>query len=1468
MVFPVVVKRSKGSRLWDIDGNEYIDLLNGFGPIMFGHRPDFVEKALSSQLAEGLEIGPQTPLAGEVAELFCDMTGNERMTFCNTGSEAVMAAFRLARTVTGRDRIVMFAGDYHGMFDEVLVTASGGRPNALPIAPGIPRESNANVVVLDYGTAESLAWIRAHAHALAAVIVEPVQSRRPDFQPIEFLKELREVTRASGTALIFDEIVTGFRAHPGGCQALFGIRADLATYGKVLGGGMPIGVLAGRAEFMDALDGGAWTYGDASAPEVGVTFFAGTFVRHPLSLSAVKAVLKELAAQGPALQERLTARTAAMVGRINGVFEHWGVPARVAHFSSVMFFRFPAEERLAGLFYYFLRERGIHAIEGFPCFLTTAHSDADIDQIVGAFESAVRQMAEAHFFQNARAISVSEVLALPKTCKLTEAQREVFLGAMLDPAASTAFNESVVLHLRGSLDVMLLRGALADVVARHEALRARVDADGEHMVIAHALGIPLIERDISALDETARGEAYSKFLDADAHDAFDMHKAPLIRWTLLKLDNAHHALVMTAHHIICDGWSTNVILEELAALYSSRTKTEPVKLPDALRFTDYARARETATASDDGRSTESYWLELFKDKPHPIDLPTDRPRGSVRSVAGATARYQMPAGFASMCRKFAAGEKSSLFMVLLTGFNALLAKLSKSSDIVVGVPMAGQSALGAGNLVGHCVDFLPLRANVAGNTTFRSLLKATRARMLEAADHQSYTYGTLVGKLAITRNPGRLPLMEVHFNLEQVGRGVAFAGLTATVEPNAKTGVNPDLFLNLVDGENEFTAYCDYNKDLYDETTIQSWMRDYTELIKAAIAAPDGELAGLLGTAPERTGAATLTQIAEWNRNTTVAYPPKGLVALFEEQVRTTPGSIAVAQGEIAYSYEALNTRANWYAQKLIGMGIGRGLRVGICVGRTPEMLAALLGILKTGAAYVPLDPTHPKDRLGFILSDAKVAAIVIESDLQNLIEGQSVRPLALDDDASGQSAHANPGVGIEPADPAYLMFTSGTTGRPKGVPIHHGALVNLLSFCTRELECRPDDVVAAIATISFDISCIELFLPLLVGARIEVVPAAATADGDQLARLISERAITLFQATPATWRMLLAVGWQGEPGMRAISTAEPLPRDIAEYVVPRVAKLWNGYGPTETTVWSTIEEVRNLGEPLTIGRPIANTQIHIIGQDGRELGVGEVGEICIGGDGVASGYIDRPELTAERFVQQGDGRRYRTGDLGRWLPDGRLLHLGRIDHQVKIRGVRIELGEIESVIQDVRDVRQAIVVADKREGTERLVAFCTTVPAAIVTQAKILEHAASKLPAYMLPVSIVILEDMPLSPNGKVDRMRLLEIERAHRSSRDIVEPETAAEKKLLEIVKVTMAIDRVGVTDNLFELGIDSLKIFQIVSRANKENLGVTPRMLMLTRTVRAALAEASKTPQSASVKMMEIKAIPRDRLRRAPV
>ena len=411
LVYPLVVNKSSGSRLWDLDGNEYIDALNGFGSSMLGHQPEFIKAALHDQIEHGYEIGPQHALAGEVCQLLCEFTGHDRAALCNTGSEAVLGAMRIARTVTGRSLIVAFSGSYHGIADEVLVRGTK-KLKSFPAAPGILPEAVQNMLILDYGTDESLRIIRERAHELAAVLVEPVQSRRPEFQPVAFLRQVREATAAAGTALIFDEVITGFRLHPGGAQALFGIKADLATYGKVVGGGLSIGVIAGHDEWMDALDGGFWQYGDASFPEVGVTYFAGTFVRHPLALAAAKASLGYLKAQGPALQQGLTAQADRLAQTLNTKLERQQLPFYVAQFGSLWKIKFREELPYNELLFTLMREKGIHIWDGFPCFLTTAHSAQDVDQIIAACLASARELVAAGFLKTPLSVEVSPTLRL------------------------------------------------------------------------------------------------------------------------------------------------------------------------------------------------------------------------------------------------------------------------------------------------------------------------------------------------------------------------------------------------------------------------------------------------------------------------------------------------------------------------------------------------------------------------------------------------------------------------------------------------------------------------------------------------------------------------------------------------------------------------------------------------------------------------------------------------------------------------------------------------------------------------------------------------------------------------------------------------------------------------------------------------------------------------------------------------
>jgi amino acid adenylation domain-containing protein len=1457
MVHPILTVRSKGSRLWDVDGNEYIDILNGFGPIMLGHRPDFVERAIEQQLREGFEIGPQTPLAGEVAEMFCAMTGNERMTFCNTGSEAVIAAMRVARTVTGRNKVVLFAGSYHGMFDEVLVKGvkAAETPRSLPIAPGIPRESVGNVVVLDYGTPESLEWIRAHARELAAVLVEPVQSRHPNLQPREFLRETRQITQDSGAALIFDEVVTGFRVHPGGCQALFDIRADLATYGKVLAGGMPIGVLAGKAQFMDALDGGAWQFGDDSYPSVGVTFFAGTFHRHPLTLAAVKAVLKHFREQGPQLQQRLTAKTASLVSALNTLLEKGNVPARIETFGSIFYFSFPTDFPLGSLLYYHLREKGIYVLEGFPCFLTTTHSDADIAEIVRAFDESIREMQAGGIFPEHSGVTthgneshsgITHATAVQNPAPaievpLTEAQMEIWLSAQLGDDPSCAFNESFTLLMRGQLDSQSLRESLQDLVNRHESLRATIIPGRNllHFSLSDQLAIRF--EDLSSASSSQRAAALENAKQQEASTPFDLINGPVVRLRLFRLDPQLHALIFTSHHIICDGWSTNVLLDELSALYTARRTAANTALPAPLKFSDYARQQSLIA---DDQEVRSYWLKRFEQVPPVLELPTDRPRPAVKSYKGATYRSRIDAALYKQIRQAGAKQGCTLFATLLTGFASLLHRLTAQSDIVIGIPTAGQSLVEGGSLVGHCVNFLPIRVRLIEGQSAAELLQQVKRALLDAQDHQSYTYGTLVRNLKLRRDPSRLPLVEVQFNLEKVGSNLNFSGLQVEVDPNPKTAVNFDLFVNIVESEHGLLIDCDYNSDLFDRETIARWLTHFETLLRG-LAADTGKEVDRLRILSD----AELQQILrEWNA-TERDYPRHKCVhELFEKQAAREPVAVAVSFEGRSLTYAQLDKRANQLARHLIKVGVTPGSLVGIALDRSLDLLVGLLGIWKAGAAYLPLDAAYPRDRIAFIMEETSLATLVTHSNLVPNLPIFDARPVCLDRDwmLIEREPETCPSVKLDSESLAYTIYTSGSTGKPKGVEVTHRNVANLLCSMRETPGLHERDRLLAVTTLSFDIAGLELFLPLITGAQIVLASRETAQDPRLLIKLLNESNATVMQATPATWRLLLEVDWPDCPGLRMLCGGEALPRKLADELLER-GEVWNMYGPTETTIWSATSRVEAGEGPVTVGPPIHNTRFYVLDAKQQPLPIGVPGELYIGGDGVARGYFRNPQLTSERFVpdplakEPGD-RLYKTGDLVRYRPDGRLEFLGRLDNQVKIRGFRIELGEIESVLARNPDIRECVVAAQEDEpGTNRLVAYCVPQQSQKCSSEDLRNWVAASLPEYMIPSAFVFVPALPYTPNGKVDRKALVRLDALSLPEQNLfIAPRTATEAKVAAVCAEALHLDRVSVHDSLFDLGADSIHLFQIIARAARIGVTLAPQQILRLRTVAALAAE----------------------------
>ncbi|MGP1384403.1 MAG: aminotransferase class III-fold pyridoxal phosphate-dependent enzyme [Thainema sp.] len=833
MLYPIVGIRAAGSRLWDVDGNEYIDITMGFGVHLFGHAAPFIQSALEAQLQKGTQIGPQAELAGEVAQLIHELTGMERVTFAQSGTEAVMTALRLARTATGRTKIARFAQSYHGHFDGVLARSQsvGDGQQTVPLAPGIPSGMVEDVLVLEYGNLRSLQVLQDHAHELAAVLVEPVQSRRPDVQPRQFLHDLRQLTVDHGIALIFDEIITGFRIHPGGAQAWFGVEADIATYGKVLGGGMPIGVIAGKAQYMDGIDGGLWHYGDDSYPSAERTFFAGTFCKPPLALAAAKAVLLHLKQEGAQLQEQLNQRTTQLVQRLNSFFDQAEVPIRMVQFGSLFRFAFTGNY---DLLFYHLIEKGIYIWEGRNCFLSTAHTEADVERIIQAVQASVAEMQAGGFLPG-------KSLTVVETLPLTPSQQEIWLLAHLQTAASLAYNESIWLDLRGKLEVSVLHRSLQQVVNRHEALRTAFLPSGEAQQIQPqvTVDLPVIDftSDSSSASPSEQATRLQAWLQAEQQQPFDLTQAPLLRVQLLKLAEQHYGLVLTVHHIVVDGWSTQVLLEEMTAFYNAAVQERTVEesaiaLPPPASYRAYIQ-RQCQTPAQD----KAYWRDQFAQGLPRWRLPTESTADQQADYRGDQLQYELPTNLYQTIQTWSGQQGCTPFMTLLAGFNLLLHRCSKVSDLIVGISVAGQAQQDNPNLVGHCVNVLPLRSQIQPDQSLINYLHNLRTRLLDSYDHVNYSFSQLVRSLQIPRDP-RTPILPVLFNLDPSLPVPSLHDLAVNVVPQPPVYVRWDLTWHLVEMDNTLQLNCLYGASLFEPATLQRWIAEYVALLRGMIQNP------------------------------------------------------------------------------------------------------------------------------------------------------------------------------------------------------------------------------------------------------------------------------------------------------------------------------------------------------------------------------------------------------------------------------------------------------------------------------------------------------------------------------------------------------------------------------------------------------------------------------------------------------
>jgi len=890
-----------------------------------------------------------------------------------------------------------------------------------------------------------------------------------------------------------------------------------------------------------------------------------------------------------------------------------------------------------------------------------------------------------------------------------EPQREIWLACIIGAAdANRAYNESFSLKLLGDLNVDAFAQATTTLIKRHEALRATISTNGEYLIVYKEVQVPLVVEDLTSLSIAERNEAYSSFLKSNANTVLSINEGPLLQMHLHKTGNDEHYFTLLIHHIIGDGWSIGVILEEISKLYNASTTASSVELDPPFQISDYASVEASFKQSKQYQETLSYWQQQFADMVPMVELPTDRQRLPQRTFNGHRIDQSLSLTQINAIKEVGVQGGASLVITLLAAFEILLYKLTQQQDLVVGLPAAGQSVTSLPDVVGHCVNLLPLRSKVEPGLSFLAYLKKRKEEFLTALEHQQLTFSELLKKLYIPRDASRVALVPVMLNIDLgMDQKVAFNDLEFELISNPRAFENFELYLNIADAKQGMVLEWSYNTDLFDSTTILQIHQELIHLLDKITQSPSSLIS-------ELTKEEVKNISCGHGANFTI---PSNLtvLSLIETTASRRSDAIAISCEQQAISYAELQVRVNRLATFLMNKNVQVGDVVAVSIERSVDMVVCLLAIFKTGAAYLPIDPEYPFDRKKYMLEDSK-AKLLLTSRKYSSKTSVHCEVLIIENVWSNlpQEQQPCPFPKLIGDNLAYLLYTSGSTGNPKGVKVSHRNLVNFLLSMQAEPGITAYDKLLAITSISFDIAALELFLPLISGAELVLASTEATRDGRWLLDIIEQKQISILQATPTTWQMLLEAGWSQPLPLKALCGGEPLPISLAQQLLALSSELWNMYGPTETTIWSSIKKIIQTEEQITIGKPIHNTQWCIMDEEGKPVEKKKVGEIYIGGEGVAEGYWNQEVLTTEKFInlRQGQGMRglfYKTGDLGKMLDNGELVCLGRKDHQVKLRGHRIELGEIESRLSALDTVIQSVVIIrEDMPGNKQLVGYVT----------------------------------------------------------------------------------------------------------------------------------------------------------------
>lgn len=997
----------------------------------------------------------------------------------------------------------------------------------------------------------------------------------------------------------------------------------------------------------------------------------------------------------------------------------------------------------------------------------------------------------------------------------------------MSPGSAT-YNIPVGCLLRGELDANALEQALRIVIKKYEIFRTTfgiVDGSVSQIVWDDVdFSLPHIEvEDIVSIDP--KGSALS-LANLIVQQAFDITEDPLFRFVLIRINPRETLFVASLHHIVFDGASIHSFLSEVSDLYTqiAVNNKEVSSLPAdqvEIQYADYTVWQRERLSKDYEAKLINFWKNELEGVNTLLKLPSDNPRPAVQEFDGDLVEVNFELDLTKQLNKIARDHKTSLYVVTLSALYVLLYRYTKQETILIGSPFADRSLSELENAVGFFARAIVLKGDLRKEPTFSELVLRVRDSVLAAQENQDLPFETLVEKLQPTRDPAYNPLFQVMFGLQSLSSTPTFGNLESRLVQLCTKTSKFDLFFDLREEHDGIRGIVEFATPLFARDSIVRLVAQYEKTLQELVKNPNQPIwqISILPEDEER------KLLFGWN-DTYYEFPDdKCIHQLFEAHV--TRNKVAIVTSEERLTYEELNQRANRLAHYLLSLGVKPEDRVGVYLARNADLIVSLLAVLKAGGAYIALDPTYPKDRNAFTIADSGAQIIITSQSLQSdLADSDSAATVVcLEQKRVEIEAHASKNVSttVNSQNLAYVIYTSGSTGKPKGVKVHHQAVVNFLCSMAKKPGLSHDDKLLAVTTFSFDIAVLELYLPLITGASVVIATREQAANSNDLASIIQQENISVMQATPATWRLLITSGWQGDSKLKALCGGESLQQDLVKNLLPKTSELWNMYGPTETTVWSTCFRITTADSPALIGKPIDNTQCYVLAENLQPVPIGVPGELYIGGFGVSKGYLDRDDLTAERFVDnpfssKKDSKLYRTGDLVKYNLEGNLEYVQRIDNQVKVRGFRIELGEIESVIGELDNIAQTcVVVREERVGDSRIYAYVVPAPGKSITPTEIRKKIRRKLPDYMIPQFFIEMDQLPLMPNGKIDKKALPSPFAAQSHDVERIAPRNDKEKFLVKVWAdvLDIPLDQISIHDNFFEIGGHSLLSIQVISR-----------------------------------------------------